>query len=162
MSKTLVAYFSVSNTTKAVAEKIAEEEKADIFAIVPEKPYTKEDLNWKDKQARSTVEMADPNCHPAMAEKTPDLSAYKTVILGFPIWWGREPSIVDTFLTSADFAGKIIIPFCTSGGSGMGRTCERIQNIVGKDAKVMEGRRVGGEVSMEDLKLWFDGFQEWN
>ena len=87
MSKTLVAYFSASDTTKAVAEKIAEEEKADIFAIVPEKPYTKEDLNWKDKQARSTVEMADPNCHPAMAEKTPDLSAYKTVILGFPIWW---------------------------------------------------------------------------
>lgn len=161
MSSTLVACFSVTGTTKNIAETIAKEENADLFLITPKDPYTKEDLNWKDKQARSTVEMADPNCRPALETPAPDLSGYHTIILGFPIWWGREPSIVDTFLTSADFSGKIIIPFCTSGGSGMGRTCERIQNLVGKDAKVMEGRRVGGEVSMKDLKLWFDGFQQW-
>ena len=161
MSKTLVAFFSATGTTKKIAEDIAGEQHADVFAITPEKPYTEADLNWKDKGSRSTVEMADPNCRPAMAESVPDLSSYQTIILGFPIWWGREPSIVDTFLTSADFSGKIIIPFCTSGGSGMARTCERIQNLVGKDARVMEGRRVGGEVSMKYLKLWFDGFQQW-
>ena len=161
MSKTLVAYFSATGTTKGLAEDIAKEENADLFAITPKVPYTEADLNWKDSAARSTVEMKDPNCRPELVESAPDLSAYHTILLGFPIWWGREPSAVDTFLSSADFSGKIIIPFCTSGGSGMGRTCERIQNLVGKDAKVMEGRRVGGEVSMKDLKLWFDGFQQW-
>ena len=161
MNKTLVAYFSATGTTKKVAEDIAKEESADLFAITPETPYTKEDLNWNDKQSRSSREMADPNCRPELADAIPDLSSYETVILGFPIWWGREPSIVDTFLTTADFSGKTIIPFYTSGGSGMARTSERLQNLVGKDAKVTEGRRVGGEISMQDLKKWFDGYQQW-
>ena len=161
MSKTLVAYFSATGTTKKVAEGIAKEENADLFAITPATPYSSEDLNWNDKEARSTKEMADPNCRPELKDAVPDLGAYDTVILGFPIWWGREPSIVYTFLTSADFSGKTVIPFCTSGGSGMARTSERLQNLAGKDAKVTEGRRVGGEVSMKDLKKWFDGYQQW-
>ncbi|MGI6118059.1 MAG: flavodoxin [Bilifractor sp.] len=161
MSKTLVAYFSATGTTKKLAENIAKEENADLFEIAPVRPYTKEDLDWNNKQSRSTLEMNDPNCHPEIKEAAPDLAPYDTIILGFPIWWGREPSIVDTFLTSADFSGKTIIPFCTSGGSGMARTSERLQNLVGKSAKVTEGRRIGGEVSMKDLKIWFDGFQQW-
>jgi flavodoxin len=161
MSKTLVSYFTVSGTTKKVAEKIAAEERGDLFAITPAVPYTKEDLDWKNKDSRSTVEMNDPNCRPKIVGTVENFDEYDQVVIGFPIWWGREPSIIDTFLTSYDFSGKTIVPFCTSGGSAMGRTSERIQNLVGKNAKVMEGRRLGGEISMEDLQIWFDGFQEW-
>ena len=156
MSKVLVAYFSPTGTTKKVAEEIAQLEQGDLFEIVPEQPYTAADLDWRDKGSRSTVEMGDPNARPAMAGKVENMDGYDTVFIGFPIWWGREPSIVDTFLDAHNLDGKVIIPFCTSGGSGMGNTAERINNLTGRRAKVMEGKRYGGTVSMKDLKIWME------
>ena len=156
MSKILVAYFSASGVTKKVAEELAELEQADLFEIVPEKLYTPEDLDWRNKQSRSTLEMNDPNCRPAIVGKVDNMEAYDTIFLGFPIWWGREPSVVDTFLDAYDLKGKTIIPFCTSGGSGMGNTSERINNLTGRSSKVLEGKRYGGTVSMKDLKIWME------
>lgn len=156
MSKVLVAFFSASGVTKKVAEEIAEIEGADLFEIVPEQPYTEADLDWRDKQSRSTLEMNDPNCRPAITGTVEGIEGYDVVFLGFPIWWGREPSVVDTFLDACDLSGKTIIPFCTSGGSGMGNTAERINNLTGRKCKVLEGKRYGGTVSMADLKLWMD------
>ena len=156
MSKVLVAYFSLTETTKKVAQEIAELEEADLFEIVPEQPYTAADLDWRDTTSRSTVEMNDPNARPAMVGEVENMEAYDTVFIGFPIWWGREPSVVDTFLDAHDLAGKVIIPFCTSGGSGMGNTSERINNLTGRKAKVLEGKRYGGTVSMKDLKIWME------
>ena len=156
MSKILVAYFSASGVTKEVAKEIAEMEQADLFEIEPEQAYTEADLDWRNKESRSTVEMNDPNCRPAMKGKVEDMGQYDTVFLGFPIWWGREPSIVDTFLDAHDLKGKTIIPFCTSGGSGFGNTAARLNNLLNREAKVMEGKRYGGKVSMADLKIWMD------
>ena len=157
MSKILVAYFSVSGVTKRYAEEIAEAEQAALYEITPAEPYTAADLDWTNKNSRSTLEMTDPNSRPAIAGSLPDLTDVDIIFLGFPIWWGREPSIVDTFLDGFDFTGKTIIPFATSGGSGFGNTSERIANLIGRKGKVMEGQRLGGTVSVEDLKLWFEG-----
>lgn len=155
MSKILVAYFSASGVTEKVAKELAKAEGADLFQICPETPYTKEDLDWRNKQSRSTLEMQDLNCRPAVSSTVQDMGQYDVVFVGFPNWWGREPSVVDTFLTAYDFKSKRIIPFCTSGGSGMGNTAQRIRELTG--AEVDEGKRLGGTVSEEDLKLWADG-----
>ena len=155
MSKVLVAYFSVSGVTEKVAEGLAKAEGADLFRICPESPYTKEDLDWTNKQSRSTLEMQDPDCRPAVCGQVQDMAQYDVVFVGFPIWWGREPSVVDTFLTSYDFKGKCIVPFCTSGGSDIGNTAQRIRELTG--AEVADGKRLGGTVSEKDLKLWADG-----
>ena len=117
--KSLVAYFSASGVTAKAAEKIAAAAGADLYEIQPEEPYTPADLNWMDKKSRSTVEMNDPTCRPAIAEAVEDMEQYDTVWIGFPVWWYVEPRIVDTFLESYDFAGKKMIPFATSGGSGI-------------------------------------------
>ena len=117
--KSLVAYFSASGVTAKAAEKIAAAAGADLYEIQPEEPYTPADLNWMDKKSRSTVEMDDPKCRPAIAEVVEDMEQYDTVWVGFPVWWYVEPRIVDTFLESYDFAGKKMIPFATSGGSGI-------------------------------------------
>lgn len=157
MNKILVAYFSVSGTTKRVAEELAAAEGADLFEIRPEVPYTKADLDWNDKNSRSTVEMQDTSCRPAITGEVENMADYHTVFVGFPIWWGREPSVVDTFLTKYDFAGKTIVPFCTSGGSPIGFTGDRIKAIATGSPKVVNGNRYGGEVSRADLKTWADG-----
>ena len=154
MSKVLVAYFSASGVTKKVAEEIAKAEQAELFEILPETPYTAEDLDWRNKQSRSTVEMQDPVCRPPVAGKVENMAQYDVVFVGFPIWWGREPSVIDTFLDTYDFAGKTIMPFCTSGGSGIGETAKRMQEIVGASAVVKEGKRLGGTVSEADLAAW--------
>ena len=156
MSKILVAYFSASGVTKKVAEELAQLEEADLFEITPEQLYTAEDLDWRNKESRSSVEMNDPNCRPAIVGKVENMEAYDTIFVGFPIWWGREPSVVDTFLDGYDMSGKTIIPFCTSGGSGMGNTSARLANLTERKAKVLEGKRYGGTVSLEDLKIWMD------
>ena len=119
MSKKLVTYFSASGVTKKLAEKLAAAVDADLFEIRPKIPYTKADLNWMDKQSRSTIEMQNPSSRPEIAEGGPDLSGYDTIFVGFPIWWYVEPRIVDTFLERSDFSGKTVIPFATSGGSGI-------------------------------------------
>ena len=120
MSKRLVAYFSASGVTAKVAENLADAIGADIFEIQPEVPYTKADLNWMDKKARTTIEMSDPTSRPAIAAKRDNIDEYDTIFVGFPIWWYVAPTIVNTFLESYNLKGKTIIPFATSGGSGMG------------------------------------------
>ena len=156
MGKVLVAYFSASGVTKKVAGELAKIRRADLFEIRPERPYTRADLNWEDKLSRSTREMQDPDCRPAVTGKVENMAQYDVVFIGFPIWWNREPSVVDTFLDAYDFAGKKIVPFCTSGGSGIGNASKRIQELAGA-AAVEEGMRLGGEVSEQDLETWTAG-----
>ena len=157
MKKVLVAYFSAGGVTAKTARELAAVENADLFEIAPEVPYTAADLDWRDKNSRSTVEMKDPDCRPPVRGVVEDMAKYDAVFVGFPIWWGREPSVVDTFLTGYSFAGKTIVPFCTSGGSGMGKTADRIRSLVGDGVTVDEGKRLGGELSPEDLRLWTEG-----
>ena len=119
MKKALVAYFSASGVTAQLARTLAVTVDGDLFEIVPAQPYTAADLNWTDKKSRSTIEMKDPKSRPAIAGKVADMAQYDTVFVGFPIWWGVEPRAVDTFLDGGNFAGKRMIPFATSGGSGI-------------------------------------------
>ena len=119
MSKVLVAYFSASGVTARAAKAAADAVGADLYEIRPAEPYTSADLNWMDQKSRSTIEMNDPSCRPAIAEPLENLAQYDTILIGFPIWWYVEPRIVDTFLESHDFSGKTLIPFATSGGSGI-------------------------------------------
>ena len=153
MSKTLVAYFSASGTTAKVAKKMAEAIDADLFEIKPETPYTGADLNWQNKNSRSSVEMNDRSSRPAVAVKAADMPQYDVVFVGFPVWWYREPSIIDTFMESYDFAGKTVIPFATSGGSGLGDSAANIQKLA-KGAKIVNGKRFSGSASAEELKAW--------
>ena len=152
MAKVLVAYFSASGTTKKVAEKLAGAAEADLFEIRPEVPYTKADLNWMNKKSRSSVEMNDTSSRPAIASRA-DISAYGTIFVGFPVWWYREPSIIDTFMEQDDFTGKTVVPFCTSGGSGLGPSGDNMQKLA-PQAKVVSGRRLSSGVSENELKSW--------
>lgn len=156
MKKILVAYFSASGVTEKVAKKLAEAAGADLFEIKPQQPYTNADLNWMDQQSRSTLEMKDKNCRPAMAEK-PDVSGYDVILVGFPVWWYREPSIIDTFMESADFTGKTVVPFCTSGGSGLGDSVENMQSLA-PGAKVLDGKRFSVSATPDELKKWAEHF----
>ena len=127
MSKTLVAYFSASGVTARAAKEIAQTVGADLYEIRPAEPYTRADLNWMDKQSRSTIEMNDPDCRPAIAKPVNHIEQYDTIFIGFPVWWYVEPRIVDTFLESYDFSGKALIPFATSGGSDIGKAEKSLQ-----------------------------------
>lgn len=153
MSKTLVAYFSASGVTENVAKTLAKAANADLFEIEASPHYSDADLNWMDKKSRSTVEMNDDACRPAMAQPTPDISGYSTVFVGFPVWWYIEPRIIDTFLESADFSGKTIVPFATSGGSGLGKAPERMASIA-KGATVAKGKMLNGNPSTSELASW--------
>ena len=155
MAKTLVAYFSAGGTTKSIAENLAKAAQADLFEIVPEQLYTEEDLNWKDEHSRSSVEMNDAGSRPAIAGRVENMAEYDVVFVGFPIWWYREPSIIDTFMESYDVSGKTVIPFATSGGSGLGETAENLQTLA-KGAAVSDGKRFRSDVSVEELKSWAD------
>ena len=149
MAKALVAYFSASGVTKKLAKVIG----ADLFEIVPETPYTKADLNWMDKKSRSSVEMNDRSSRPAIASKVEDMAQYDVVFIGFPVWWYREPSIIDTFAEAYDFSGKTIVPFATSGMSGIGESGMNI-GALAKDAHVFSGERFKTSVSEDKLKEW--------
>ena len=153
MGKTLVAYFSASGTTAKVAQKMAEAIGADLFEIKPETPYTSADLNWQNKNSRSSVEMNDCSSRPAIGIKVADMAQYSVVFVGFPVWWYREPSIIDTFMESYDFAGKTVIPFATSGGSGLGDSAANMQKLA-KGAKVVNGKRFSAGASADELKSW--------
>ena len=157
MGKVLVAYFSASGVTAGVSKKLAGAIGADLFEIVPEQTYTNADLNWMDKKSRSSVEMNDRASRPAIGNKVENMEQYSTVFVGFPIWWYREPSIIDTFLEAYDFAGKTIVPFATSGGSGMGDSSNIMQSLA-QDAKVVEGKRFARSASENELKKWAE---EW-
>ncbi len=158
--KALVAYFSATGTTKGVAERLAAAIGADLHEIAPASPYTAADLDWRDKTSRSTLEMADRASRPAIAAPAPDLTAYGIVYIGFPIWWYREPSIIDTFVESnaAALAGKTLVPFATSGGSGMGDSTANLQALA-PGASVKEGRRFRASASSDDLASWARTFR---
>ena len=153
MSNKLVAYFSASGVTGSVAEKLADEIGADLFEIVPEKPYTNADLDWQNSRSRSSVEMKSRDARPAIASKIDDMSRYDVIFVGFPIWWYREPSIIDTFMEAYDFSGKTIVPFATSGGSGLGDAPKNMQALA-KGSEVKNGKRFSVVVSGQELRAW--------
>ena len=151
----LVAYFSASGTTKKVAERLAKAAGADLFEIKPTIPYTSADLNWMDKESRSSVEMNDPDSRPEIAETMPNMADYDTVFIGFPIWWYVAPHIIHTFLESYDFSGKTLVPFATSGGSGMGKTNEKLAPSC-PGAKLLHGKVFNSYSSKADLSAWVE------
>lgn len=158
MSRKLVAYFSASGVTAKVAEKLSGAIGADLYAIEPEVPYTKADLDWMDKKSRSTIEMNNPASRPAIAGKRDNMNDYDTVFVGFPIWWYVAPTIINTFLESYDLTGKTIIPFATSGGSDMGKTNEKLLPSC-KGAKLLNGKVFKASVSGADLAKWAEGLE---
>lgn len=154
MRKILVAYFSASGVTERVAKVLADEAKADLYSIRPAEPYTEADLNWQDKNSRSSKEMRDKDFRPALADKHANIQDYDTVFLGFPIWWYVAPTIINTFLESYDFSGKTIILFATSGGSGFGETVQSLKHSVDSSAVIREGRVFSGRVNEASIREW--------
>jgi len=151
--KALITYFSASGVTAEVAARLADAIGAPLYEIKPEVPYTEADLNWMDKQSRSTLEMSDKNCRPALADTDAPVADADVVFVGYPVWWYREPSIIDSFLAAYDFAGKKIVPFATSGGSGIGAEAPaRMKEITG--AQVDAGKRFPKNVNAAELKAW--------
>ena len=150
MKKVLVAYFSASGVTKKVAEKIAAAVNGDLFQIEPAIAYSEEDLNWMNKNSRSSLEMSDKDFRPTMIKKELNLSEYDSILLGFPIWWYVAPTIINTFLESYDFSGKKITLFATSGGSGFGNTVQELRNSA-PDAHIVEGK-IMNMASAEDIQ----------
>lgn len=137
----IVAYFSTGSAVKAAAERIAKAADADLYEIAAEKPYTDADLDWTATSARCNIEQSDPSCRPNLAAPAPDLSQYTTVYLGYPIWWGKAPRVIDSFVDAVDLNGKKIVPFCTSGGAGIGESVAELKEIVKDDATFAEGLR---------------------
>ena len=159
MSKKLVAYFSASGVTASLARNLASAIGADLFEIKPDVPYTKADLDWTNKNSRSSVEMSDPSSRPAIAAMPEDIDGYDTVFVGFPIWWYVAPTIVNTFLEGLDLKGKAVVPFATSGGSGMGKTNERLSPSC-PGAKLVEGKVWKASASADDLAAWAESVGE--
>lgn len=153
--KILVAVFSASGVTKAVGEEIAKTAGADFYEIVPKEVYTSDDLNWMNKKSRSSMEMNDPSARPEIAGSVADMDSYEKVIVGFPIWWGVAPRIIETFLESYDFSGKTIIPFCTSGGSGVGRSDAELHKNAGGGVKWEKGVQINRPDKAE-IKRWLE------
>ena len=154
MKKTLVAYFSASGSTAQLAKTIAEVTGGDLFEIKPEQPYTSADLNWNEKKSRSSIEMSDPNSRPAIATTVKNMDEYDTVFVGFPIWWYVAPTIINTFLESYDFSGKTVIPFATSGGSGMGKTDSVLKKCCSDKTIWKQGKKMSSRESTAALKSW--------
>ncbi len=159
MSKKLVAYFSASGVTANAAKTLAEAADADLYEIKPQVPYTKEDLNWMNKNSRSSIEMKDKAFRPAIAEKNADIESYDMIFIGFPIWWYVAPTIINTFLESYDFSGKKIILFATSGGSGFGNTVKELKNSVSETATINEWKILNGTPSVNQLRMWLDDLE---
>lgn len=155
-TKVLVAYFSATNTTEGVAEHIANGLNADLYEIVPEDPYTDEDLDYNDNNSRSTLEMNDPSSRPAIAGSVENMDQYTIVFLGYPIWWGDAPRILSTFVESYDFSGKTIVPFCTSGGSGIGSSASNLEQLT-RGATWLPGQRLNGSDSQDTVMEWVNG-----
>ena len=155
-NKVLVAYFSATYTTQGVAEKIADGLNADLYEIVPEQPYTDADLNYNDNSSRSTLEMADASVRPAISGSVENMDQYDVVFIGYPIWWGEAPRILSTFVESYDFSGKTIVPFCTSGGSGIGSSASNLEQLT-SGAVWLSGQRLKSSDSEETIMEWVNG-----
>jgi flavodoxin len=149
----LVAYFSATGTTEGVAEQIANGLNADIYEIVPEEPYTDADLDYSNNNSRATVEMNDPDARPAISGGVENMEQYDIVFIGYPIWWGEAPRIINTFVVSYDFTGKTIVPFCTSGSSGIGSSAANLEQLT-SGAQWLSGERFSGNDSQDAVMEW--------
>jgi len=152
-SHILVVYFSATGTTKGVAEKLAEGLNADLYEIIPEEPYTDADLNYNNSKSRTSIEMDDSNCRPAIAGKLPDLTAYDTILIGYPIWWGDSPRIVSNFVEQVDLTDKTLAVFFTSGSSGLGSSMKHLEQQSGAGTW-LEGKRFTSRTTVEELVKW--------
>ncbi|MCM1333907.1 MAG: flavodoxin [Eubacterium sp.] len=155
-AKVLVAYFSATNTTEGVAERIAEAIGADLYEIAPEIPYTAADLDYYSDDSRSTIEMNDLDARPAISGSVADMGQYDIVFIGYPIWWGKAPRILNTFVESYDLSGKTVVPFCTSGGSGVGSSARDLARSA-SGANWLDGTRFDGGVSSAEIARWIGG-----
>lgn len=153
MSKQLIAYFSASGTTQAAAERLAKMTGSDLFEIKPESPYTRADLDWNNPNSRSSKEVNNPHSRPAIAQPVANISQYDTVFIGFPIWWGIAPPIINTFITSYDFSGTTIVPFATSGGSGIDKAIRVLKPLCSSSAH-WENGAVLNHISHQELLSW--------
>ena len=151
--KILVAYFSATHTTQGVAERLADGLTADLYEIVPAEPYTTADLNYHDNNSRTTLETNDTSIRPAISGSVENMEQYDVIFLGYPIWWGDAPRIMSTFVESYDFTGKTVVPFCTSGGSGVGDSASNLEKLAGSGTW-LSGRRFSGSDSQEKLLSW--------
>lgn len=159
MSRKLVAYFSASGTTAKVAEQLSEAIGADVHEIRPKTKYTDSDLNWRDSNSRSSVEMKNKKFRPEIADDKIDISQYDTIFVGFPIWWYVAPTIINTFLEAHDFSKKKIVLFATSGGSGFGKTAEELKVSIPDGTKLIEGRILNGNFTNKELSDWVDSLK---
>lgn len=157
MSKALVAYFSASGVTARVAKNLASAAGADLYEIKPAVPYSKADLNWMDKQSRSSVEMRDKSSRPVLADTGADIAAYDTIFIGFPIWWYIAPTIINTFLEAYDFSSKKIVLFATSGGSGFGKAVDSLRPSA-PGAQIIDGEILNGNPNDKKLKAFADKY----
>lgn len=155
-SKVLIAYFSATGTTKGVAEHIANGLNADIYEIVPEDPYTDADLDYNNNNSRATIEMSDPDVRPVISGSVENMEQYDIVFIGYPIWRGEAPRIISTFVESYDFSGKTIVPFCTSGGSGMGSSAANLEELT-NGAQWISGQRLSGSDPQDTVMEWVNG-----
>lgn len=153
MSKTLVAYFSASGVTKGLAQQVASVTGGDLYEITPAIPYTDADLDWRNSKSRSSIEMKDKSSRPEIAGKVENMADYDTVYIGFPIWWYVAPTIINTFLEQYDLTGKTIIPFATSGSSGMGNTNAELAPSC-KGAVLKDGKRFEANADEAEIKTW--------
>ncbi len=151
--KALVAYFSASGVTAGLAKRLSDAIQAPLYEIQPAVPYTQADLDWTNKQSRSTLEMSDKDCRPALKDTGAPVQDADVIFVGFPVWWYREPSIIDSFLAAYSFAGKKLVPFATSGSSDIGQEApERFRAITG--AEVLPGKRFSASAAETELKAW--------
>lgn len=146
-----------SGVTRKVAESLAKATKADLYEIKPAVPYTNKDLNWNDKNSRSSIEMNNPKSRPAIESSVTDFERYNTIFIGFPAWWYVAPKIINTFLESYDFSGKTVVSFCTSGGSGLGNSDKILKECCSPSVKWIVGKRLVSNVSEESLNVWVNG-----
>ena len=157
-NETLVVYFSATGTTKGIAEKIAGITGADTYEIKAAQEYSSADLNWNDSNSRSTKEQNDPAVRPEIGSDPVSLAGYKTIYIGYPIWWGEEPRIMDTFVESCKFDGITMIPFCTSSSSGIGRSGQNLADKA-KSGEWVSGKRFGAGASEDEIRSWIDGLK---
>ena len=156
-SDTLVVFFSATGTTKNIAERIAAMTNADIYEIIPVQPYTDADLNWNDSKSRTSIETADAGCRPEIEGDPLDLEGYSTIYIGYPIWWGEAPRIMDAFVEAYDFEEITMIPFCTSSSSGIGRSGKILEENA-ESGNWLDGKRFGGNVSENELREWISSY----
>lgn len=153
--KTLVVYFSATGTTKGVAERIASVTNADLYEIIPAEPYSSDDLDWHDSNSRTSIEMNDPDARPSISSDTISLDSYSTIYVGYPIWWGDAPRIMSTFVESYDFSDKTVIPFCTSGSSGIGRSGDNLKDLA-NSGNWLSGDRLDAGISESEIQDWIN------